>query len=98
MVSLNTHMAKSRLLHAFSQPPPPSSRPPVTGYKIFHNITGSAVVIQTSDRTFIIEGVLPGVYFFTVLAVNTLGNGKEETIFIVGKTNSTVQLVYFATV
>ena len=27
------------------QPPPPSTRPPVTGYKIFHNITGSVMVI-----------------------------------------------------
>ena len=62
-----------------SQPPPPSSRPPVTGYKISHNITGSAVTLnQTNDTNFTAEGVAPGVYFFAVLAVNTFGDGNTS--------------------
>ena len=68
----------------FPQPPSPSSRPPVTGYKISHNITGSVTVNQTNDTNFTAVGVAPGVYFFAVLAVNTFGNGKENTTFITG--------------
>ena len=67
-----------------SQPPPASSRPPVTGYKISHNITGSVMVIFTSETKFVIENVAPGVYFFTVIAVNVLGNGKEESMLVMG--------------
>ena len=65
-----------------SQPPHPSTRPPVTGYKIYHNTTGSAMLNFTCETQFIIEGVMPGVYFFTVLAVNVLGDGKEKSTSI----------------
>ena len=66
----------------FSQPPLPSSRPPVTGYKISNNITGTVLVNQTHDTTFVAEGV-PGTYLLTVLAVNLLGDGEKESTFII---------------
>ena len=31
---------------------------------------------QTNDTNFMVEGVVPEVYFFAVLAVNSLGQGK----------------------
>ena len=61
----------------FSQPPPPSTRPPVTGYKILHSTTGSVMITQTTDTKFIFESLNPGVYFFSVLATNILGDGME---------------------
>ena len=64
---------------SFSQPPPSSSRPPVTGYRISHNITGNNTVNQTSKTDFMFEGVVPGVYFFSVVAVNVLGEGSESS-------------------
>ena len=67
----------------FSQPPTPSSRPPVTGYRISHNTTGSVLVNQTTCTTFVIENAGPGVYVFTVLAVNILGDGEEESTVII---------------
>ena len=67
-----------------SQPPPPSSRPPVTGYQISHNITGSVMVIFTSETKLVIGDVPPGVYFFTVCAVNVLGDGKKQNMSISG--------------
>ena len=63
-----------------SQPPPPSSRPPVTGYKIFQNITADTVVNQPNDRTFTVEDVVPGVYIFSLLAFNVLGDGVKEAV------------------
>ena len=63
---------------------PPSSRPPVTGYNISHNITGSVMVDFTNDTNFSVEDVDPGAYFFTVHAVNTFGRGKENTSSITG--------------
>ena len=74
-----------------SQPPPPSSRPPVTGYKISHNTSGSITLSFTSVPKFVIKGVAPGVYFFIVLAVNALGDGKEESMSIMGEINIVVQ-------
>ena len=47
--------------------PPPSSIPPVAGYKISHNTTGSVLVNQTNYITFVVESGAPGVYLFTVL-------------------------------
>ena len=41
----------------------------------------------TSDTKFVIEGVAPGVHFFTVLAVNVFGEGKEDSIYIMGEFN-----------
>ena len=51
-------------------------------YKISHNTTGSILVNQTNYTTFVIESVAPGVYLFTVLIVNVLGDGEEENIVI----------------
>ena len=69
-----------------SQPPPPSSRLPVTGYKIVHNITESVIVNQTTDtctcNTFRVDSLEPGVYLFTVLAVNALGDGAETSTLL----------------
>ena len=61
-----------------SQPPPPSSRPPVIGYKVSHDTTGRVMEEHTNDTNFTVEGVTPGVYFFAVLAVNSLGKGEEN--------------------
>ena len=58
----------------FSQPPPPSSRPPVIEYKIFRNNTGKLIPVMTSDPRYDIEYTTPGVYQFTVLAYNVLGD------------------------
>ena len=38
----------------------------------------------TNDTKFVMEGIPPGVYFFTVLAVNVLGDGEEKNTSIVG--------------
>ena len=71
---------------SFSQPPPLSTRPPVTGCKILQNITGSVVVNETNDTNLAFERVVPGVYLFTVLAVNVLGDGDEPyDIIVTGK-------------
>ena len=67
------------------QPPASSSRPPVTGYKITHNTTGSVLVNKTSDTLFPFVGVAPGVYLFSVQAVNALGDGKAESLTVFGK-------------
>ena len=64
----------------FSQPPPPSSRPPVLGYKISDNTTGHGLVNQTSDTVFFLCGLDPGVYFFFVWAFNVLGDGVKESV------------------
>ena len=68
----------------FSQPPPPSSRPPVTGYRISHNITGGVTVNQTTHTEFFYNNIYTGIYEFAVLAVNSLGDGKEESTIISG--------------
>ena len=54
------------------------------GYKITHNTTGSVLVNQTSYSLFPIVGVAPGVYFFSVQAVNVLGDGETESLMVVG--------------
>ena len=72
------------ILLYISQPPLPSTRPPVLGYKVSYNITGSVMVNLTSDNNFTIGGVTPGVYLFTVLAFNILGDGSESSITVVG--------------
>ena len=69
----------------FSQPPPPSSRPPVIEYKILQNNTGNLAMTMTSDTQYIVEVVVPGVYLFTVLAYNILGDGKQSTIIVTGE-------------
>ena len=65
-----------------SQPPPPSLRPPVTGYKILHNITGVIMANQTIDTNFRVDSLEAGIYLFTVLAVNILGDGAETSTLL----------------
>ena len=67
-----------------SQDPPPSSRPPVTGYNVSHNITGSVVFIWTNETIFIIDDFAPGAYLIAVVAVNALGEGKQNNCSITG--------------
>ena len=67
-----------------SQPPPPSSRPPVTGYKISHNNTGNDTVSTISDTEYVVIFTGPGVYLFTVQAYNVLGDGNESNILVTG--------------
>ena len=69
----------------FSQPPPDSSRPPVAGYKISHNTTGSVLVNQTNETTFSIEDVAPGEYLFAIQAFNILGHGDESSLLVTGE-------------
>ena len=66
----------------FSQPPSPSSRPPVTGYIVLHNITGSIQANLTNETEFTLEGIAKGIYIVTVQAVNILGVGVAETVII----------------
>ena len=67
-----------------SQPPPPSSRPPLTEYKILHNTTGNNLTVMTEDTKYIIEYTTPGVYLFIVLAYNVLGDGNRTSIVVTG--------------
>ena len=67
---------------SFSQPPPPSSRPPVTGYKITHNTTGGILANLTNGTEFTIGDIAAGIYLVTVQAVNILGDGVAETVTI----------------
>ena len=67
---------------AFSQPPPLSSRPPVTGYVVSHNTTGSVLTNLTHETKFTLEGVRVGVYSFTVQAFNILGVGATEAVSV----------------
>ena len=52
------------------------------GYKISHNTTGSVLVNQTNYTAFVVESATPGMYLFTVLAVNTMGDGTHENVII----------------
>ena len=67
-----------------SQGSPPSSVPPVTGYNISHNITGSVAFIWTNETIFIFDDVAPGEYFVAIVAVNALGKGKQNNCSITG--------------
>ena len=40
------------------------------------------LVNQTNYTIFVVESAAPGVYLFTVLAVNILGKGEEESTVI----------------
>ena len=66
------------------QDPPPSSTPPVIGYNISHNITGSVKLIWTNGTVFIFDDVAPGEYHFAIVAVNALGEGKQNNCSIAG--------------
>ena len=49
-----------------------------------YNITGSVMVNLTIDNNVTVEGVTPGVYLFSVLAYNILGDGSESSITVLG--------------
>ena len=66
------------------QLPPSSSRPPITGYKVFHNGTESVTEKGTNDTEANVGFMAPGVYLFTVLAYNVLGDGKESNVAVTG--------------
>ena len=66
----------------FSQPPPPSPRPPVIEYKVLHNNTGNFIEATTNNTEYILEYTSPGVYQFTVLAYNNLGDRNGTTIVV----------------
>ena len=68
----------------FTQPPPPSSRPPVAGYKVSQNITGNVAVTSTSDTEHIVVLNGPGVYLFKVQAFSVLGDGSERHVLVTG--------------
>ena len=75
----------SYLSFLFFQPPPPSSRPPVTEYEIRHNTTGNNLTVtMTEDTEYIVEYTIPGVYLFIVLARNVLGDGNGTSILLTG--------------
>ena len=70
---------------AFSQPPPPASRPPVLGYKIFHNTSDNVLINHTNETAFSVEGMAPGVYLFDILAFNILGDGSGSSLLVIGE-------------
>ena len=75
------HLCATLLL---SQNATPSSRLPVTGYNISHNITGSVKFNWTKEAIFVLDDVAQGDYFFAVVAVNALGEGKQNNCSITG--------------
>ena len=56
------------------------------------------LVNQTDYTAFVLENVTPGTYLFTVLAVNILGGGLEEstviTVLVDGKVTKHI-ILYF---
>ena len=82
----NTSYGNAKCMHELLsfQPPPPSSRPPVIGYKISHNTSGSVLTNQTNETMFSIEGMYPRVYLFDICAFNILGDGIISSIFGIG--------------
>ena len=59
----------------------------MTGYKVTHNTTRSVLVNWTSNTTFTVESVGTGIYLFTVLAINVVGDGAEESVTGKGSTS-----------
>ena len=78
---LYDHLCATSLL---SQNSTPSSRPPVTGYNISHNITGSVRFNWTNEAFFVLDDVAQGDYFFAIIAVNALGEGEQNNCSIRG--------------
>ena len=66
------------------QDPLPSSRPPVTGYYIYHHTTGSLKFIWTNETMFTFDDVASGSYIFVIVAVNTIGEGEQNYCLISG--------------
>ena len=76
-------------MYVHVQPPPPTSRPPVKEYWIAHNTTGEVTLNQTTNSEFFFGNLPPGIYIFTLCAINLLGDGKASNI--------TGRLLYTAT-
>ena len=53
-------------------------------YKISYNATGGVLETKTSETAFALDGVAPGVYIFTVLAINIIGDGEKDNITVTG--------------
>ena len=67
-----------------SQDPPPSSTPPLNGYNISHNITGSVKSIWTNETIFVLDDAAPGAHLFAIVAMNAVGEGKQNNCSIAG--------------
>ena len=50
------------------------------------------MVKTTNETTCVFEGVEVGVYLFTIVAVNSLGNGKEANITTTGEHKTLVNV------
>ena len=70
----------SLLFLTLLQPPPKSTRPPVIGYNISYNATGTLEANVTYNTKFVIRMIPPEVILFTVNALNILGNGRESSV------------------
>ena len=67
----------------FPQPPPLSSRPPVTGYFISYNTFSSLFLTNYTNKTeFTLKGAVKGVNTFTIEAINILGVGVAAAFTI----------------
>ena len=62
------------------QPPPQSTRPPVIGYRVLHNASGTLEMNVTNNANFSIKIIPPKAIIFRVSAMNILGNGRENSI------------------
>ena len=62
------------------QPPPQSSRPPVIGYSVLHNASGTLEINAKNSTNFFMTIIPPKVIIFRVSAINVLGNGSENSI------------------
>ena len=62
------------------QPPHQSTRPPVIGYSVLHNASGTLEMNVTNSTNFVIKIISPKVIIFKVSAMNILGNGRENSI------------------
>ena len=76
-------------MYVFVQPLSLTSRPPVKEYGIAHNTTGQVTLNQTRESEFFVGNLPPGIYLFTLWAINLLGDGETSNI--------TGRLLYTAT-
>ena len=83
MVSLQQIYKVSCVLQALAtllQPPPSSSRPPVIGYIVSHNASGTIEMNVTNNTNFVIRIIRPKIILFSVSTLNILGNGRGNSI------------------
>ena len=62
------------------QSPPSSSIPPVSGYSVSHNTTGTIEMNFTNSTNFVIKIMPPKVIVVSVSAMNIVGNGRENSV------------------